>query len=140
MAFYNYLWYDTFVSFWPVKNQEELADDGKSRKLSCFIPQSAVQVTHSWPSLWQLHPPQTNSGLHSRLMLINYSEPEWLNRHLVPRKATRPDGTQTTVLSHLPWLAFKFIVQIFNKSMPLNYLPNKWKEVKVAVLPKLGKD
>jgi hypothetical protein len=72
--------------------------------------------------------------------LKNYSETEWLIRHLKPRKAAGPDDTQNTVLQHLPQLDFKFIAQTYDKSTALHYLPSKWREAKVVLLSKQIQD
>jgi hypothetical protein len=70
----------------------------------------------------------------------NHSEIEWIIRHLKSRKAAGPDGIQNIILKHLPRLVLKFIEKIFNKSLALNYFPAQWKEAKVIMLQKPGKD
>jgi hypothetical protein len=66
----------------------------------------------------------------------NLSEFAWIVRHLKPRKAAGPDGIQNII----PRLVLKFIVKQFNKSLTLTYFPTQWKETKIIMLPKPGKD
>jgi hypothetical protein len=68
----------------------------------------------------------------------NHSEIAWIARHLKPHKAAGPD--EIIILQHLPRLVLKFIAKIFNRFLALNYVPTQWKEVKIIMLPKPGKN
>jgi hypothetical protein len=78
--------------------------------------------------------------LTDRVRTTNDSEIAWIVRHLKSRKAAGPDGIQNIIFQHLPRLVLKFIAKIFNRSLALNYFPTQWKEAKIIVLPKPGKD
>jgi hypothetical protein len=70
----------------------------------------------------------------------NHSEIAWIVCHLKPCKAAGPDGIQNIILQHLPRPVLKFIAKLFNKSLALNYFRTQWKEAKIIMLPKAGKD
>jgi hypothetical protein len=55
-------------------------------------------------------------------------------------KAALPGGLQNIMLQHLPRLDLKFIAKLLNRSVELNYFPTQWKEAKIIMLPKPGKD
>ena len=78
--------------------------------------------------------------LTDRMRATNHSEIAWIVRHLKSRKAAGPDGIQNIILQHLPRFVFKFIAKLFNRSLALNYFPTQWKEAKIIMLPKPGKD
>jgi hypothetical protein len=82
-----------------------------------------------------LKQPQTD-----RVRATNHSEIAWIVRHLKPRNAAGPDGIQNIILQHLPRPILKFIAKLFNKSLALNYFPTQWKEAKIIMLPRAGKD
>jgi hypothetical protein len=78
--------------------------------------------------------------MRDRVRATNHSEIAWIVRHLKPRKAAGPDGIQNIILQHLPRPALKFIAKLINKSRALNYFPTQWKEAKITMLLKAGKD
>jgi hypothetical protein len=69
----------------------------------------------------------------------NHSEIAWIAHHLKPRKAG-PYGILNIILQHLPHLVLKFIAKIFITSLALNYFPTQWKEAKIIMLLKPGKN
>jgi hypothetical protein len=78
--------------------------------------------------------------LTDRMRTTNHSEIAWIVRQLKPRKTTGPDGIENVILLHLPRLVLKYIAKLFNRSLALNYFPTQWKEAKIIMLPKPGKD
>ena len=55
-------------------------------------------------------------------------------------KAPGLDNITNIVLKNLPPIALKFLVEIINSCMKLNYFPTQWKKAKILVIPKAGKD
>ena len=68
------------------------------------------------------------------------AEVAWQIRHLKPRKAPGPDGIQNLVLQKLPKIAIQVLTDIINAIMSLKSYPNKWKEGRILLFPKHGRD
>lgn len=67
-------------------------------------------------------------------------EVAWQIRHLKARKAPGPDGIQNIVLQKLPQSAIQILTNIINAILELKTYPTKWKEGRILLFPKQGKD
>ena len=68
------------------------------------------------------------------------AEVNWQIRHLKGRKAPGPDGIQNIVLQHLPQLAIAYLTKIINAIMDMQIYPRIWKEGRILLFPKQGKN
>jgi hypothetical protein len=59
---------------------------------------------------------------------------------LKDKKAPGQDGISNKLIKMLPSRTANRLVEIFNTSLKLNYFPKAWKEAKVILFPKAGKD
>jgi hypothetical protein len=63
-----------------------------------------------------------------------------ISKALKLRKACGLDGIPNQCLRHLPRRPLVHLTHLFNHSLWLSHSPKPWKEVKVIMLPKSGKD
>jgi hypothetical protein len=78
--------------------------------------------------------------LTDRVRTTDHSEIAWIVGCLKPLKAAGPDGIQNIILQHLQRIILKLVAEIFNRSLALNCFPTQWKQAKIIMLPKPGKD
>ena len=64
----------------------------------------------------------------------------WQIQHLKNNKSPGPDHIQNEVLKHLPLPAIKQICEIVNGIFKLKAYPSKWKEGRILLFPKSGKN
>src|SRR5204863_107412 len=61
-------------------------------------------------------------------------------RRLRPRKAPGYDSLGTPALQKIPPWVLLWIVNIFNSCLRIAHFPSPWKEARVIMIPKPGKD
>lgn len=74
------------------------------------------------------------------LPLVTTHEVRGHLRRLRPKKAPGPDSLGTPALKDLPGWVVIFITCVFNSCLRLAHFPTTWKDAKVIMIPKPGKD
>lgn len=104
-------------------------DDFCYKVASCYVP-SFSENSH------KLITPTSGSLInHVISMPITLSE---LNAAIASRKSTTSglDNISHVMLKHLPINAIDYLLNLLNKILPLNKIPDSWKEFKVLPIPK----
>ncbi|KAL1129571.1 hypothetical protein AAG570_012516 [Ranatra chinensis] len=70
----------------------------------------------------------------------NIHEVRWLIKHLPNRRSPGPDTIQNIILKQLPLKAHRYLTNIINSCLAIEYFPSDWKQVNIIVFAKPGKD
>ena len=81
-----------------------------------------------------------NTPPTTEIKKTNIHELRWQIKHLKDRKAPGPDGIQNIVIKHLPTIAIERLVQIINSIFTTKHYPKAWKEARILLFPKQGKN
>lgn len=76
----------------------------------------------------------------TKIRKTNEHELRWQIKHLKDKKAPGPDGIQNIILKELPKCAIQYIARIINAILETKHFPNEWKEARVLLFPKQGKN
>ncbi|KAL1137894.1 hypothetical protein AAG570_009589 [Ranatra chinensis] len=70
----------------------------------------------------------------------NIHEVRWLIKHLPNRRSPGPDTIQNIILKQLPLKAHRYLTNIINSCLAIEYFPSDWKQANIIVFAKPGKD
>ena len=109
----------------------------------------AKDMKESLRSVIRAHFPGAEEGTLPEFKDAEISEGcvEWISvervekaiKQFKPKKAAGPDGIKPLVLQNLPVVALMELTKIYEACIQSGDLPERWKEAKMVLIPKIGK-